>query len=398
MTQAIDDLRPGLIDYNAQTSVGAGPAVRRNAATHRARLARALADRGLDAVAVSSYQAVSYFAGTHILTQETVPDRLAFLVVFADGSSAMVVCSIETAMVRQQTDVGAVHEYVEFADHPTDPLAQLLSERLRAGARVGVEARRLSVETSRALLERLPGLDLVAIDDDVESLQTVKLPDEALELAGAAQSTVAAIEKATAAPHATEAELCAHVAARIIRDGGVLSFLMFGAGARTTDAHPVPTTAPFREGDVWRIDVGARFLEVVNSDVARCGVIGAPSARQDEMLRALRATQDAGIAAIEPGRPACEVYQAVKREYERQGIPFPMPHVGHGLGVGLHEHPMLEPRNETPLAAGMVLNVEPILLLPEHGEAYHIEDLVVVTDEGARLLTAPQDALIQVAP
>ena len=51
----------------------------------RAKLREVMRRHGLQVVVLSSYQAVSYCAGTNILTQVTLPDRLAFLACFADG-------------------------------------------------------------------------------------------------------------------------------------------------------------------------------------------------------------------------------------------------------------------------------------------------------------------------
>jgi len=73
-----------------------------------------------------------------------------------------------------------------------------------------------------------------------------------------------------------------------------------------------------------------------------------------------------------------------------------MPHIGHGMGIGVHEFPMLEPGNDIRLQAGMVLNIEPMVVMEARGEAYHTEDLAEVTASGPRLLTPPQEELLQV--
>jgi Xaa-Pro aminopeptidase len=178
--------------------------------------------------------------------------------------------------------------------------------------------------------------------------------------------------------------------------GGIYNFMVFGTGRRAMGAHVEATNRPLQEGEIWRVDLGARFFDSINSDLARVGVVGAPTSRQEEVTTALRAIQQAGYDAMEPGRPAREVFNAVKTEFERQRLPFFMPHVGHGLGIGLHEAPILEPANETPLQAGMVLNVEPMVILSDEGECYHMEDLALVTDDGYELLTPPQEALIRI--
>ena len=63
-----------------------------------------------------------------------------------------------------------------------------------------------------------------------------------------------------------------------------------------------------------------------------------------------------------------------------------MAHIGHGLGLGLHEHPMLNPTTDQRLLPGMVLCIEPAHYEPGI-EGYYVEDLVQVTESGAEVLT-----------
>lgn len=310
----------------------------------------------------------------------------------------MLVCNIETSMVQSQTDIDDIREYVEFVEEPADALASLLRDLGFESARVGVELRRLPVAAADDVRRELPGVELVGVDDDVEVAQSIKTRDEIKTLERGAEATLQAVLAAAvdATPQTTEVAFCGNVYARLAAAGGVPTFLVFASGERTLQAHAEAIDAPFEPGAIWRIDVGARFDNVINSDVARTGVVGDPTAEQEALLRALRATQDAGYAVIEPGRPAREVFEAVKAEFGRQGLDFWMPHVGHGLGIGLHEAPLLEPANDTPLEVGMVLNVEPMARIHDRNECYHVEDLAEVTEDGFRLLTQPQDALIRI--
>src|SRR5262249_9753721 len=152
---------------------------------------------------------------------------------------------------------------------------------------------------------------------------------------------------AAAKPGDSELSVAAGISSQITTNGGIYVFMVLSSGARALGAHVEASSEPLEEGTIWRVDLGPRFFDVINSDLARVGVVGEPNERQRELMAALHAIQQAGFATIEPGRPACDVFRAVEREYERHGIPFYMPHVGHGLGIGLHEAPVLEPRNTT---------------------------------------------------
>src|SRR5450759_1962430 len=356
---------------------------RTTTATKIERLRRLMESRGLDAIVVSSYQNVSYFGGTTVMTQVNLPDRLGFLIARRDGAATLLFCNIEISQVRTQTDIEDIREYVEFAQDPTAELAKLLRKLGLSGASVGLDARRLPAASMATLQAELPGLEVVPIDDEIELAQSVKEPGEIETLERAAKATLAALEDGIKRlpPGCTERQASSRIYLNLMEIGGMPLFMVFASGDRTMQAHPESLSVPMLRGTIWRIDFGARFAGGINSDLARTGVVGEPTAEQEATLKALRATQDAGFKAIEPGRPAKEVFFAVRDEFKRQGLPFSMPHIGHGMGIGLHEFPMLQPACDIRLEVGMVLNIEPMTLLAERAEGYHTEDLAAVTEQ-----------------
>ena len=60
--------------------------------------------------------------------------------------------------------------------------------------------------------------------------------------------------------------------------------------------------------------------------------------------------------------------------------------LGHGVGIDIHEEPVLAPRNERPLVAGNVVTVEPGIYLPGKF-GMRLEDFGVVTDDGFDVFT-----------
>ncbi len=69
-----------------------------------------------------------------------------------------------------------------------------------------------------------------------------------------------------------------------------------------------------------------------------------------------------------------------------------MAHIGHSIGVELHEHPMISPFDTHVIQENMVLNIEPGYT--KDGETIHIEDLILSTKDGPRVLTgslAPEE-------
>lgn len=361
------------------------------------RLTEMVRSTDLNAIIINSYQAVSHFAGTQILSQLFLPDRLAYLVVARAGES-LVVCSIEAGQVRGQTAIETIVGYQEFVDTPEQVVASELRRLGVTSGPVGTEARRMSAQSRDQLMSALPDLVLRGVDDEIEILQTIKLPSVCDDLATAARITQSAIEETAQStqPGASEREFSSKIVGTLARDGGTPVFCFFGSGPRALQGHPESTSAVLERGAIWRVDVGGRFGRGLMSDVARTGVVGEPTPDQVRAFTTIKDAQRAGFEQLRPGLRAADVYHAVQKRILAAGYKWTIPHVGHGLGVGIHEEPILAPNNQTRLEPGMVVNIEPILLLPERGEAYHTEDLAVICDDGCRLLTTPQAELLRV--
>ena len=78
-----------------------------------------------------------------------------------------------------------------------------------------------------------------------------------------------------------------------------------------------------------------------------------------------------------------DIYTNIMNSYPRFGMPVPPIHtllIGHGLGIEVHEPPIIEPSTETKLASGMVLNIEPDVR--PNGFCMAHEDTYLVTEEG----------------
>ncbi len=68
--------------------------------------------------------------------------------------------------------------------------------------------------------------------------------------------------------------------------------------------------------------------------------------------------------------------------------------VGHSLGQEIHESPYLGPHMKESLEPGMVFAVEIVLGFPGR-EGYHVEDPILITEEGnCRLIDLPNESLI----
>ena len=156
---------------------------------------------------------------------------------------------------------------------------------------------------------------------------------------------------------------------------------VIGGGGRGADAE-VPAGA----GELVVIDFGAT-VDGYHSDMTRTRVVGALSDTQIEMLAVVESAQAAGRAAVRAGVAGRAVDAVCRDALDQAGWGSYFTHgTGHGIGLVIHESPRLSAASDDTLCAGQCVTVEPGVYHPDHG-GVRVEDSVVVTDDGCRLLT-----------
>ena len=347
-----------------------------------------LAESGLDALVASSLENVSYLSGARMVMQRLIPDRLALLLWPGQGDPAIVLCKGEDVACRPDCWIEDMRSYTEFVTSPVDLLADIVAEKGLARGRLGLEKHSLPSAYVDRLRKRLPGATLVDCGDLMDRARMIKTAEEIDALAQAGRATDQAIrgafERATIGD--SEKKVADEITAGVTAAGAdVLNFMFLGTGTRSFEWHARPGPTRLEAGHVLHTDVAGNFIGYW-SDLARTAFVGSPSPRQRDIYDRLYQTHVDSLEAVRPGLRAGDLYAICEAAYQKVGLPFQMAHLGHGLGLGLHEHPMLKPTTDELLQPGMVLCIEPAYLDP--GVAgYHIEDLVLVTDDGREVLT-----------
>ena len=352
-----------------------------------------LAESGLDGVIANSLENVSYLSGARIVTQRLIPDRLVLLLWPGQGEPTIVMCKGEDVACKDDCRIEDMRTYTEFVTSPVDLLADAVAEKGLSTGRLGVERRSLPAEFMDQLQERLPRATLVDCADLMDRTRMIKTPEEidALSAAGRAteQAIHAAFEEATRGD--TEKAVADNMASKVTAGGAdVLNFMFLGTGLRSFEWHARPGETLLETGHPVHTDVGGSFTGYW-SDVARTVFVGQPSPRQRDRYDRLYQVHVETIEGVRPGMRAGDLYSLCEAAFSKADLPFWMAHIGHGLGLGLHEHPMLKPTTDELLMPGMVLCIEPAHYEPDI-EGYHIEDLVQVTDDGVKALTDYESA------
>lgn len=242
------------------------------------------------------------------------------------------------------------------------------------------------------------GIDLRVADDSLMQLRQVKDPQELALLAKACAITAQALGALVESISVGDTEVL--IARRL-----ETLFAEFGAddrafptivasGPHSAIPHHQPTTTPVQPGDLLIIDCGA-MVDGYHADMTRTFIVAAdPQPWQREIHRVVLAAQQAGIAAAVPGATARNVDAAARSVIAAAGFGDAFIHgTGHGVGLRIHEPPMVLATSADTISADSPITIEPGIYLPGRG-GVRIEDTLVVTDTTRVLTDAPRDLIV----
>jgi methionyl aminopeptidase len=173
--------------------------------------------------------------------------------------------------------------------------------------------------------------------------------------------------------------------------------------------HGIPNTTPFKEGDVVKLDLTLGYKSlVVDSAIT---VIAGASASKDvkRLLDGTKMSLMAGINAIKgDGTRVGDIGSAVQDVLNKNKLGIIRDLVGHGVGYGIHEDPNIPNYGVAgtgpALMSGMTIAVEPMaalgdwqvniskdgwtVMMADHSLSAHFEHTVLITDDGAEILTS----------
>ncbi len=246
-----------------------------------------------------------------------------------------------------------------------------------------------------ALVRSVLGEPIVT-DGLVEGLRAVKDDGELAALECATAITVAAFERLADEMRIGMTELS--LARRLEQLFGEMGAedrafdSIVAAGPHSAIPHHQPGSRPLEAGDLVVVDAGAR-VEGYHADMTRTFRVTGPAADwQDEIHDVVAAARSASAGLYRHGAEARTIDTQARAVIADAGFGDRFTHgLGHGVGLEIHEAPNIGPRSTGRISSGMAITVEPGVYLPGSG-GVRIEDTLVVTDAGPRILTeAPRD-------
>ncbi len=171
---------------------------------------------------------------------------------------------------------------------------------------------------------------------------------------------------------------------------------IIASGARSALPHGMASDKQIEIGDFITFDFGAVY-DGYHSDMTRTVVLGMANSWHKEIYTIVEEAQWRGLKSAKPGMTGAEL-DAIVREYiTSRGYGENYVHgLGHGVGLEIHEMPNINKRGtDVVLEPGMTFSIEPGIYIPGKG-GVRIEDTVVLTDDGAKVLCGVKKQLMEI--
>lgn len=349
--------------------------------------------RNLDAILVSSWGNITYLTGYSGFSQT---ERECFLLI-VQNKQYLITDGRYSEAVEEQTkkfsviNCGALNFIAkDYSD---------ILENLRVKT-IGIEENNLTVSEFKMLKKHIKNIKNV----DLSKLRIIKQKDEIENIKKACRigdETFAYILKELKVD-ISEREIADKLESFINIKSADFSFAPIVAfGKNSSVPHHLTGPAKLKKNQIVLLDFGVKINNYC-SDMSRTVFFGSASAEFKRMHRIVLDAQTKAIQFINSQLSMVNGYLLAKdidkvaRDYIiEQGFPSIIHSVGHGIGVEVHESPHLSPRSYDKIEQGMIFSVEPGIYRPSFG-GVRIEDLVLVTKNGAELLSKAKRGIIEI--
>ena len=341
-------------------------------------------------------------------------------VVPAEGASCILVHALRDDHARASAWVDDIRLYGAWSTKVTmgpnwlAALQEILKEKGVSEATIGFEGDWLPANLLATFQARFPGARLKDVSDIVQHARLVKDAQQIRDARIAAQLADAGMDAALRALADGASERGVAVAAQNEMnrvwleqypdievcdfgslEGGVHNGLWCWCltGERVLINTDNPSLRVPQAGEIAMILIWAN-CNGIHAENERSVAVGTLPAERQAAYDAILEIRAKVQPHIRPGVTGAQLYQLARQEYIRLGLERYVPgRIGHGLGLGAHEHPSLDSRSTEVLEPGMLITFEPNIRVPEWGGLQHSDTLLITEDGFEFLTTTPREFL-----
>jgi len=275
---------------------------------------------------------------------------------------------------------------------------ELKSGKYALGKKIGFQADKLSYNEVTTYREKFPDLEWVSTTELCDEFVMVKEEEEIFWLQKAADISDKVFEKILPIihPSVSELDIAAEISYWNKKYGAEKDSFdpIVASGPNGALPHAKPSTKKLMPGELIVIDMGC-VCNGYASDQTRTVALGAISSQAKDVYHAVLESQLLGIETAKAGITGKAVDEAVRNYLDQKGYGKYFGHaLGHGVGLQVHEKPVLSKRNPELLAPMNVVTIEPGVYIPGKF-GVRIEDTVVIQESGCKPLQKSTKKLIE---
>lgn len=351
-----------------------------------ARVAAALRENDVEQLLVSDFSMLRYLTGVGLDSGE----RMIALLIFADGSCKMVLNDLFTNQSPEGVDI------VYYND--VDDCVGILLTLLHSGKTLAVDKN----WPARFLLqvqEKDPSIHCVNSSYIIDNVRIIKDAGEQEKMIRSSQLNDIVMSRLIPAIKNGQRECdLQSIVYSLYQEVGCegTSFEPICSFAKNAaDPHHRPDTTLGQYGDCLVLDIGG-MKDGYASDMTRTVFLGTVSERQREIYEIVKEANRRGREAARPGNRMCDVDLAARDYIASKGFGKYFTHrTGHSIGMDDHEWGDVSSVNTAVIRPGQCFSVEPGIYIPEEGIGVRIEDLVLITEDGCKVLNDyPRDLTV----
>ncbi len=362
-----------------------------------ARLRSLMATLQVDSVLFTSYHNINYYSDFLYCSF----GRFYGLVVTQD-KVVLIAANIDGGQPWRK---GVCDRALIYTDWQRDNYFRAVQQEVPNAGRLGIEFDHLPIERMNKLQAALPHAQLVDIAAECMKLRMVKSAEEIAFIRNGAQvcdvggaALVAAVregvpehEVALASTQAMVREIARRYPHTELMD----TWTWFQSGINTDGAHNPVTTRKVRHGDILSLNCFS-MISGYYTALERTLFYGDVDAASRKIWEVNVKVHEEGQKLIKPGVRCCDVALELNKIFAEHGLlQYRTFGYGHSFGVLSHYYGReagLELREdiETVLQPGMVVSMEPMLMLPQGlpgAGGYREHDILVVTETGSENIT-----------
>ena len=253
---------------------------------------------------------------------------------------------------------------------------------------IGFEGHQISYDTYVELNKGM--ITLISISDSIDKIREVKSEEEiklirkAAEIVDKTYDYILTVVKVGM----SEREIKALLESKMLELGadGPSFDTIVASGYRGALPHGVASDKLIEKGDMITLDFGAYYRGYC-SDITRTFAIREPDPKMKEIYNIVLSSQIKAIDEIRPGMTVQEA-DALSRDYiDAHGYGQEFGHsLGHGIGLDIHEGPLLSKNSTGELQVNNCVTIEPGIYVDGLG-GVRIEDDILITENGCDVFT-----------